>query len=367
MGGGLVVVSGAGGFVGAQVVKALREAGREVRAVDRGVTELAPLKQLGVACVEGDPMDRAFMARAFRGAKGVIHAAGLEEAGPWEALHENAVDVTARVCEAAREAGADRLVHLSSAGVYGRPKRLPVSEDAPSAPVSDREQVAALAEDRVWEEQRLRGLPASVVRAAWIYGPGSRGLVGSLMALAAVAKEGGLPWLRRLDGGAMGHHVHVEDVARAAILVLDRVDMVGHACNVGDTTPLPWGELAAYVCSLAGVELAPTRLPSGLTKLAASAGAWVPSEKLVGFNRDMLARWGALAAREKLAEDGLTPRVDRDLFAALSADHVYDLKALSSMGFTWRYPRTLAGLRETWDAYQQQRWLPGLPDIVKGA
>lgn len=109
--GRLVVVTGGSGFLGRHVCAALVAAGAHVRSID-----LAPPGPLPgpVEHVRTDVADGATVARALRGADAVVHAAYAAPRLPEDRLRAVNVEGTRNVCRAAREAGARRLVVVSS-------------------------------------------------------------------------------------------------------------------------------------------------------------------------------------------------------------------------------------------------------------
>ena len=116
------LVTGATGFLGGHLVHALRAAGHEVTALCR-----APSKKLAeVATIAlGDVCDGASVRAAAEGTDGVFHCAGLVSRRPEDAavLHRVHVEGTKATVDAARAAGARRVVLASTSGVVA------VSED----------------------------------------------------------------------------------------------------------------------------------------------------------------------------------------------------------------------------------------------
>jgi dihydroflavonol-4-reductase len=113
-----VLVTGASGFLGYHVVKALVQAGASVCVLARRPKRLQNLA--GVACIEGNLEDAAVLARACRGCHYVFHlAAAVDFGGDWELVRRANVEGTRRVIEAARTAGVNRLVYTSSVVTIG--------------------------------------------------------------------------------------------------------------------------------------------------------------------------------------------------------------------------------------------------------
>jgi nucleoside-diphosphate-sugar epimerase len=199
-----VLVTGAAGFVGRALVAFARQRGAEVTGVDRD---------------EADIREPAAVARLFAGAQPewVIHAAGLAD---WRAdpallpeMLATHVLGTAHVLEAARAAGARRVVCFGSAGEYGA-ARSPLDEEGPTLPVDPYSTSKRAATELALLYQRAFRLPCTVVRPFNIYGPGEppRRLFPSLF---AQARAGGGRFACTA-GQQVRDFVHVDDVAEGA-------------------------------------------------------------------------------------------------------------------------------------------------------
>src|SRR5262249_7226510 len=115
------LVTGAAGFIGAHVVRALVEAGHAVRALHLPTDDLRALRGVDVERVIGDVTDRASVRAAVRGADWVFHLAALYSLwtrDPWRMRRVN-VHGTRIVLEEAARAGVVRAVHTSSIARFG--------------------------------------------------------------------------------------------------------------------------------------------------------------------------------------------------------------------------------------------------------
>ena len=115
-----VLVTGGTGFVGSHSVKAILDAGHDVRLLvrspDRVAAALEPLGGGGVDHLEGDATDAESVRTAMDGCNGVLHAAAVfsydaRDAGEVQRVNARATEV---VLGAARDAGLDPIVHVSS-------------------------------------------------------------------------------------------------------------------------------------------------------------------------------------------------------------------------------------------------------------
>jgi len=121
-------VTGASGFIGSAVVRALLGSGFAVRALVRPSSPRTNLDGLDIEIEEGDMRDPEVVARAARGARYVLHVAAdyrLWARNPQQIMHNN-IEGTRVVMEAAKAAGAERIVYTSSvatlkAAEVGRP------------------------------------------------------------------------------------------------------------------------------------------------------------------------------------------------------------------------------------------------------
>lgn len=112
-------VTGATGFVGAHVVRALSERGDEVRVVYRDPTRLAALGDIGVSRIRGDVLDYRSMRRALRGIDVLFHAAGCVASSPVEHVWELNAAAPVVAVEAAAAEGVRRVVLTSTISAIG--------------------------------------------------------------------------------------------------------------------------------------------------------------------------------------------------------------------------------------------------------
>ena len=136
-------VTGASGFVGANLVHELRAQGHEVRALVRPRSDLRGLAGIDCDRVEGDLSDPGFLRRVLRGCDWCFHVAAsyhlwLRDYAPMFAAN---VDGTRHVIEAAAAAGCSRIVYTSTVGCIGLPKSVsgPVTPTDETTPVSEQQ------------------------------------------------------------------------------------------------------------------------------------------------------------------------------------------------------------------------------------
>ena len=254
-------------------------------------------------------------------------------------------------------------MHLSTVGVYGRPRRLPCAESAPVRPRQAYEETKARGEAIAREAPAP--LAVTVLRPTIVYGPFSRygfGVFLGTLYLALARGRASVPGLRR---GPRLHAVHVHDVARAVAFVLPRDAAVGGIYNVADDTPTELSDVFALLAAELGLatERRIPYQPVVHRLLLEAVYRWLPERRLGALNRATERRWRRMA-EEIGFEPAFVPRLDRDWLLYASAEHVYDNRALARLGFTYRFGDLRAGLRQTVRWYLDHRWLPA-PDEVR--
>nr|MBK7064493.1 NAD-dependent epimerase/dehydratase family protein [Deltaproteobacteria bacterium] len=118
------LVTGATGFLGSHLVDALVARGHEVVALARTPARMKP--RAGVTAVKGDILDADSLKAAMEGCEAVFHCAGVvsRDPGDGELLWRTHVLGTRNVAQAAKGAGAKRMIHASTSGTVA------ISEDA---------------------------------------------------------------------------------------------------------------------------------------------------------------------------------------------------------------------------------------------
>ena len=222
--GKIAVVTGASGFIGTHLVKALDEAFYDVWALDvvRQITRL-PRVQYYI----GDVSDIDYLRGIFKGANFVFHLAALPRVQysiehPME-THVVNVTGTLNVLEAAKQAGVKRVVFSSSSSVYGDGASLSTREDAPLNPMSPYAEHKEMGERycRLWS--KLYGLETVCLRYFNVYGPDAdpNGPYAQVIPKFIEQRLAGKPMTVTGDGEQTRDLIHVRDVVRANILTAE--------------------------------------------------------------------------------------------------------------------------------------------------
>jgi UDP-glucose 4-epimerase len=237
------LVTGGAGFIGSNLVDALLARGDDVTVLDdlsSGKTENLEGAIAGGATLEiGDVADADRVAGVFADARPelVFHLAAQIDVrhSVADPAHDATVNVvgTATVLEAARVAGARRLIFSSTGGgLYGDAEVLPTPEDAPIHPLAPYGQGKLAAEGYCALYTRLHGLSTTALRYGNVYGPRQdvHGEAGVVAIFCGHLVSGRRPTVFG-DGAQTRDWVEVSDVVSANLLAAES-DLVGPV-NIG--------------------------------------------------------------------------------------------------------------------------------------
>jgi nucleoside-diphosphate-sugar epimerase len=324
-----VLVTGATGFTGDHLARALAGRGYAVRALVRDPARAGALAEAGIALVPGDLRDADALGRATAGVDVVYHIAAIyRQAGlPLETYRAvNAAAVGDMIGAAARN-GVRRVVHCSTVGVHGDVDHPPANEDAPLKP-GDEYQVTKLEGERVARAAADRlGIEVTIARPTGIYGPGDRRL---LRLFRGVARR---RWVTLGSGKIYYHLTYIDDLVEGFRLCGERPEAANRT----------------YI--LAGGEV--TTL-NALVKLVAE-GAGVPTPTL------HLPVWPFKAAGA-LCEAvcvplGIEPPIHRRRVDFFTKSRAFDItRARTELGYS-PVVGLRDGIRRTLDWYRAEGWL----------
>jgi len=220
---GLVLVTGASGFVGSAVARALVGAGYSVRALVRNRSPRANLAALDIEIVEGDMLDAESVARAIAGVRYVMHVAA--DYRLWsrdrEEIRHNNLSGTRIIMEAALREGVERVVYTSSVAALAL--RIDGGAADESVALAEHAAVGAYKRSKVAAQDLVEmmiarhALPAVIVNPSTPIGP--RDIrptpTGRIIVEAASGRMPGY-----VDTGL--NLVHVDDVAAGHLAALTR-------------------------------------------------------------------------------------------------------------------------------------------------
>jgi dihydroflavonol-4-reductase len=258
----LSLVTGATGFVGSAVARALLARGHRVRVLARPNSDRRNLAGLAVEIAEGAMEDPRSLARAVAGCRYVYHVAAdyrIWVPDPAPMFRAN-VEGTRDLLTAALEAGAERVVYTSSVATLGLVAGGSAGEETPSSiddMIGPYKRSKFAAEEVVRELVRERGLPVVIVNPSTPVGPGDikPTPTGRLIVEAA---RGQMPAF--VDTGL--NIVHVDDVAEGHLAAAEK-GRIGERYILGGEN-MALAEILAEVAQAVGRRPPWLRVPHGV-------------------------------------------------------------------------------------------------------
>jgi nucleoside-diphosphate-sugar epimerase len=312
--------TGGTGFIGGHVVRRLRERGDDVVALVRSPEKAGELRELGCELVPGDLGSADAMRAGMQGCDACFHVAADYRIGVTEddcrEMEESNVGGTERVIDAATATGVDRIVYVSTIGVFGDTggqvvdeRYWPAEEDFPTC--YERTKFVA---HRVVRERIEKGAPVIIVQPGGVYGPGDTSPLGNLIEQTRKGR------MKLMAMGETGFNfVHVEDVAQGILLAHDK-GRIGESYVLGGERART-EDLIRKVAMLSGRKPPRGHIPNALLKAA------IPMGRLLG------------------PAFGLGPNLREALAATTSTYWATDDKARRELGYD---PRDLeTGLTQT--------------------
>jgi len=327
------LVTGASGFIGSAVARALAARHHELRLLVRPTSDRRNLAGLDAEVVTGDLTDPSSLARAAAGCRYVLHLAAdyrFWVPDPDAMLRAN-VDGAVAMVRAAAMAGAEHIVHCSSVAALGQIGDGTLADEATPTNQADfvgiYKRSKYLAETAVLELARREGVPVVVVNPAAPVGP--RDIkptpTGKMIRDAA---SGRVP--AYIDTGL--NIVHVDDVAEGHVLALEK-GRVGERYVLGGENML-LKDILALVADVVHRRPPSIRLPEAVV-------------------------WPAAFVMEKLAKvTGITPMMTRDHLKMARKKMFYSsAKATAELGYHPRPVRLAMEDAVAW--FRANGMLPG--------
>ncbi|MBD2089372.1 NAD-dependent epimerase/dehydratase family protein [Microcoleus sp. FACHB-1515] len=255
------LVTGANGFTGSHLVKALLDRGHTVTAFVRKSSQIDRIANLPIEFAYGDICDRTTLETAMQGIDWVFHTAAYVELGLVDAakMERTNVDGTAAVLAAATAAKVAKVVYCSTIGVYGDTQGETIDET-----FKRRQTDFSSAYDRTkFRAQQLvnqavaQGLPVVSIMPSGIFGADDPHF-GPVM--AQFCKGGLKVWA---GGDRITGIVHVDDLALLMILAAEKAPAGAH--YIASTADMTTREMFDFLSQQTGIP-APREIPEPIVR-----------------------------------------------------------------------------------------------------
>ena len=286
------LVTGGGGFIGSNVVRALLARGDDVRVLDNFSTgsraNLAGLEH-DVQLVEGDLRSYERVHAAVRGAEVVFHQGALPSVprSVQDPLTTTAVNIegTLNVLLAARDEGVRRIVNASSSSVYGNTGSLPRVETQAPDPISPYA-VAKLAAERFCTSfSRVYGMEIVSLRYFNVFGPRQdpTSQYAAVVPRFIRAIADGEPVTIYGDGDQSRDFTFVDNVVGANLLAADAPDVGGEILNVATGESVTVNALADAIGAMLDMAVEKAYEPAREADVRASWADVGEARRLLGY------------------------------------------------------------------------------------
>jgi dihydroflavonol-4-reductase len=303
---GKTLLTGATGFIGLHVARALAQRGDDLRILARRTSDLTPLEGIELERVTGDVTDRRAVRRAMKGTDRVFHVAGRTSLR--DADRRTVFEVNLRgarlVFEEALAAGVERLVHTSSVGAIGVGRPRATADESTPFEIGHLG-IAYINSKHEAELEAFRlcaqGLPLVIVNPSFVLGPDDP--QGTSMRLVRRFLRRQIPVYVE---GAL-NIVDVRDVAEGHLLA-DRKGRIGERYILGGRN-FTLDRLFADMARISGVDPPPFKLPGRIavagTELAKLVRLPIPVAPDEARSATLWWTYSSAKARKEL---GFAPR-----------------------------------------------------------
>lgn len=269
-------MTGASGFVGGHLARALASSGYRLRLLARAASDLAALDGISFRRVEGDLADPTSLIDAVQDVHYIFHAGGLIKARSDEEFIQVNGEGTKNLAAAAKvhAPGLKRFVYVSSMAAGGPgPGAQPMDESTPVKPITPYGASKRLGEK--WLQ--TFDLHWTIVRPPAVYGPGDRGLLQIFRIVARHIRPS-------LGADGMVSAVYVDNLVDGLLQAALRPEAVSQIFYVADDPPVRKSEFARMIQSALDTWALPVHFPAWAVRLAARVSGAVAR----GFGRTAL-------------------------------------------------------------------------------
>jgi UDP-glucose 4-epimerase len=274
------LVTGGAGYIGAHVVRALKDAGVQPLVIDDLSSGHRGFVPNDVELVRGSILSGELLADVFaqHDVEGVMHIAGFKYAGVsvQRPLHTYAQNVTgtATLLGAMADAGIDKIVFSSSAAVYGTPDVDLVTEATPLHPESPYGESKLIGEWLLADQGRAVGLTHTALRYFNVVGSGSDDLYDTsphnlFPVVFDALLEGRTPRINgndypTPDGTCVRDYLHVVDLAHSHVVAAQRLAAgapLEPVYNLGSGDGASVGDIMRTIAEVTGIDFTPEIAP----------------------------------------------------------------------------------------------------------
>lgn len=254
-----VLVTGATGFTGSDLVRKLVAMDVEVVAIARPTSNLTQFDGMPITWLRGDVFDEALVHQAMAGVNYVFHMVTpfREAKSPDQGYYNVHVLSTQLLAKAAlQQPDFRRFVHVSTIGVHGHIEHPPADETYRTEPGDIYQETKLEGEIWIKEFGAETGLPVVIVRPSGIYGPGER----RLLKIYKWVRRGWVPVIG--DGSNLLHFIHVDDLTDFFLATALHPKAIGEIFICGSDRAISFKQLVSLIGEYYGVSATLIKFPA---------------------------------------------------------------------------------------------------------
>lgn len=250
-----VLVTGASGFIGSHLVEGLTKKNYKVECLVRKNSNLQHLKNLDVRLIQGDITDKDSL--NFSDIDTVFHLASETGNVTKDRYYLVNYQGTKNLLNKCIESNVRKFIYFSSADIYGRVKKFPITEETKENPWTFYAKSKLLAEKIVLEFCKEKNLHGVIIRPPGVYGPKDHKNSATSLIFKQI-KKGYFPLIG--DGNNLKEFCYVKNLCEGAILCAEK-ETKSKIYLISDERPYSFKEIILTIAKVLNINLKIIRLP----------------------------------------------------------------------------------------------------------
>jgi nucleoside-diphosphate-sugar epimerase len=260
-----VLVTGANGFIGSNLVKRLLREGYSVNAFVRKSSDLKFLEDFDLNLIYGDITEKETLAPAVANVDRVYHVAGLAaDWGPYSLFEKINLQGTKNVARAAADAGAKRFIYISTVAFHGFGKTGMTEESPPAKNLIPYARTKYLAEQWLWNFAAKTSMEITAVRPGNVFGINDRTFISKYI---DALLSGKFAEINR--GKSKTCPVYIENLVDVIMMVSFGKKAVNNAYIATDGLDITWHQFNSILAGTLNVKLPAVSIPFPVAMAAA--------------------------------------------------------------------------------------------------
>ncbi len=262
-----IFITGGTGFIGRHTVELLAQGNHKLTLLVRKTSNISFLNKQNVTLVEGNLADKDSILKGMDNCDSAINIAGHYSF--WESdkniYSKTNIQGTRNVMECALKTGIKKVVHISTAGIYGRSDEKPLTEESTPGPKRFSEYFRTKYEGDLiaWDLYKKKSLPLVVIYPVCVLGAGDTKASSRYIKDLINRKLPATIFNRKTFS-----FVYVKDVAQAIVSALEKNNNIGEKYLIGNHN-CKWQEINKMISEISGVPLPKIKLPVSITMMNA--------------------------------------------------------------------------------------------------